>query len=198
MVLRMLSVGLHGRAAQRKEYDCTSIQYSLRCYHSESVQLSGMITLLSQEPLLIRYKVPGGNTTSNDGCAAQFGVSQSVFGEGGQGVTSKDDCQNLPESLRPACEWRFDWLQDASYPRYAYSHLLIAMYLTLHSANFKRVVCPSEITERTGCVRNDDVTLAEQLSGNGTSATNSLAHTTRAPFGLAAFAASLAVWLLSI
>lgn len=72
------------------------------------------------------------------------------------------------------------------------------MYLTLHSANFKRVVCPSEITERTGCVRNDDVTLAEQLSGNGTSTTTSLADMTRAPFGLATFAAGLAAWLLSI
>ncbi|KAJ4987211.1 beta-endoglucanase [Stagonosporopsis vannaccii] len=123
--------------------------------------------------------VPGGNTTSADGCATQFGVSQAVFGEAGQGVSSKDDCQNLPRSLQPACEWRFDWLQDASFP----------------SADFKRVVCPSEITERTGCVRNDDKTLAEQLSGNWTSVSTSPAHMTRASFGVAACAAGLAVWL---
>jgi hypothetical protein len=67
---------------------------------------------------LISLQVPGGNTTSADGCATQYGVSQSVFGQDRQGVATKDDCKNLPESLQAACQWRFDWLQDASYPRY--------------------------------------------------------------------------------
>ncbi|KAF2629551.1 glycoside hydrolase family 45 protein [Macroventuria anomochaeta] len=123
--------------------------------------------------------IPGGNTTSVDGCATQYGISQSVFGQDRQGVATKDDCQNLPESLRSACQWRFDWLEDASYP----------------SANFKRVVCPSEITAKTGCVRNDDSTFAEQTSGNATQAKPSLAHMTRATLGVAVSAAGLAALL---
>ena len=35
------------------------------------------------------------------------------------GVGSKDDCAKLPQALRAGCEWRFDWLKDASFPRYA-------------------------------------------------------------------------------
>ncbi|CAI9626872.1 endoglucanase 1 precursor [Alternaria burnsii] len=92
--------------------------------------------------------VPGGNTTSTNACAQQYGVSQSVFGENMAGVKSIDDCQNLPKNLRAGCEWRFDWFKDASYP----------------SANFKRVVCPSEITAKTNCIRNDDKVLAGEAS----------------------------------
>ncbi|KAF2268136.1 hypothetical protein CC78DRAFT_589114 [Lojkania enalia] len=84
--------------------------------------------------------IPGGNTTSYDACASQFGVEQSVFGQTNQGVASREDCDNLPESLQAGCQWRFDWFMDASYP----------------SATFERVVCPSELTEITGCTRKDD------------------------------------------
>ncbi|KAF2190767.1 glycoside hydrolase family 45 protein [Zopfia rhizophila CBS 207.26] len=96
--------------------------------------------------------VPGGNTTSHDACANQFGVSQTVFGEENSGVESKDDCDNLPESMRPGCLWRFDWFQNALYP----------------SATFKRVVCPAELTEKTGCTRDDDKALANNSQSSAT------------------------------
>ncbi|KAF2873046.1 endoglucanase 1 precursor [Massariosphaeria phaeospora] len=89
--------------------------------------------------------VPGGNTTSYDACAKQYGVDQTVFGENHRGVGSKEDCDGLPQQLQPGCRWRYDWFQDASYP----------------SANFKRVVCPAELTDRTLCKRNDEKALAE-------------------------------------
>ncbi|CBX93072.1 hypothetical protein LEMA_P039730.1 [Plenodomus lingam JN3] len=92
--------------------------------------------------------VPGGNTTSTDACAQQYGVDQSVFGENMAGVSSIDGCQNLPETLRAGCQWRFDWLQDASFP----------------SANFKRVLCPTEITNITQCVRDDEKVLSGEVS----------------------------------
>ncbi|CAO2651211.1 Nn.00g095080.m01.CDS01 [Neocucurbitaria sp. VM-36] len=117
--------------------------------------------------------IPGGNTTSTNACAQQYGLSQSVFGQNMEGVTSKDDCQNLPEPLRDGCQWRFDWFKDASYP----------------SAKFKRVVCPSEIVAKTGCLRNDD----KQLAGE-TSFAPSL---TPISSGMVAFAAAL-LGLLSI
>lgn len=88
--------------------------------------------------------IPGGNTTSFDGCATQYGVDQSVFGSNNEGISNSDDCSKLPEALKAGCEWRFDWFKDASYP----------------SANFKRVTCPSELTDRTQCVRDDDKDVA--------------------------------------
>lgn len=69
---------------------------------------------------LIIAKIPGGNTTSADGCARQYGVAQSVFGQDHAGIATRGDCQKLPQAMISACEWRFDWLQDASYPRYAF------------------------------------------------------------------------------
>ncbi|KAF9698531.1 hypothetical protein EKO04_003867 [Ascochyta lentis] len=124
--------------------------------------------------------VPGGNTTSVDGCTTQYGVSQSVFGRDGLGVTTVEDCQNLPSPLQPACRWRFDWLQDAMFP----------------TANFKRVVCPAELTAKTGCVRSDDKTLAEQISGNGTSTTakSSASRTSLPGLGTVVFVAGLLGW----
>jgi hypothetical protein len=92
--------------------------------------------------------IPGGNTTSEDACAKQFSVSQSVFGDTNRGVQSKDDCARLPASLRDGCEWRFDWFQDALYP----------------NATFTRVVCPSDLTEMTGCTRSDDKVFANNAS----------------------------------
>ncbi|USP80671.1 glycoside hydrolase family 45 protein [Curvularia clavata] len=107
--------------------------------------------------------VPGGNTTSADGCAKQYGVDQSVFGQNEQGVSSSSDCENLPESLKAGCRWRFDWLQDASFP----------------SAKFKRVVCPAEITAKSNCVRNDDKKLLAGESSEAQSLTPRL-HSTMA------------------
>ncbi|KAF1996185.1 glycoside hydrolase family 45 protein [Amniculicola lignicola CBS 123094] len=83
--------------------------------------------------------VPGGNTTS-DTCAKQFGVEQTVFGEMGSGVTSLENCDSLPDALKPGCEWRFNWFNDTLYP----------------TANFKRVTCPTELTSKTGCIRKDE------------------------------------------
>jgi hypothetical protein len=102
--------------------------------------------------------MPGGNTTTHDACAQQFGVEQSVFGTDNSGVSSISDCDNLPESLQAGCRWRFDWFKDALYP----------------STNFKRVTCPTELTQITGCARNDDKKVSSQptTGGNKGSAAN--------------------------
>jgi hypothetical protein len=41
------------------------------------------------------------------------------------------------------------------------------MKLMSHSANFKRVVCPAELTSRSGCSRNDDKILAGGAVSSG-------------------------------
>ncbi|KAF2447203.1 glycoside hydrolase family 45 protein [Karstenula rhodostoma CBS 690.94] len=96
--------------------------------------------------------VPGGNTTSHDACARQYGVDQNVFGTENTGIQSKDDCKKLPEALQDGCKWRFDWYEDEAFP----------------TANFKRVPCPTELTSRTQCTRTDEKQL---ISGDTSSAT---------------------------
>ncbi|KAF1951079.1 barwin-like endoglucanase [Byssothecium circinans] len=85
--------------------------------------------------------VPGGNTTSHDACSRQYGVDQSVFGNNNTGVNRKEDCDRLPSNLKSACQWRFDWFKDASFP----------------TAKFKRVACPTDLTNKTQCIRDDDL-----------------------------------------
>ncbi|KAF2033160.1 endoglucanase [Setomelanomma holmii] len=92
--------------------------------------------------------IPGGNVSDITACASQYGVDQSVFGSPNTGVSSREQCQNLPEALRPGCQFRFDWMKGQ----------------TFQSANFRRVVCPKELTDKTQCVRKDDAKLV-----NGTS-----------------------------
>ncbi|KAF2464872.1 uncharacterized protein BDR25DRAFT_241221 [Lindgomyces ingoldianus] len=103
--------------------------------------------------------IPGGNTTSHDACANQFGVSQNVFGETNSGVKSIDDCENLPKAMQPGCRWRFDWFKDAQYP----------------SATFARVICPAVLSDKTECKRDDDnekATVAANAQIHSSSATN--------------------------
>ena len=109
-------------------------------------------------------QIPGGNTTSTNACAQQYGVDQSVFGDNMAGVGSRGDCENLPENLRAGCQWRFDWFRDASFPRYLIPPRHIGNCLIQYSAEFKRVVCPAEVTAKTDCVRNDDKVLSGEIS----------------------------------
>jgi hypothetical protein len=130
-------------------------------------------------------QIPGGNNTSSqNACAQQFSVSQSVFGQNNAGVSKREDCQNLPDILKPGCLWRFDWFKDASFPRYAILSLHSNMVLIVYSANFQRVVCPANITAVSQCSRNDDKILA----GNVTASAASISGTSSTA---AAFAAIL-------
>ncbi|KAF2452374.1 RlpA-like double-psi beta-barrel-protein domain-containing protein-containing protein [Lineolata rhizophorae] len=84
--------------------------------------------------------VPGGNTSFAGACSDQYGVPESTFGVENQGVRTRDDCQNLPEPMIGGCMWRFDWYENAENPR----------------VDFKRVSCPSELINITGCIRRDE------------------------------------------
>jgi hypothetical protein len=56
------------------------------------------------------------------------------------GVSHIDECNRLPAQLQAGCRWRFNWFRGADNP-------LIS---------FKRVRCPSTLTDRSGCIRKDD------------------------------------------
>ncbi|KAF2804041.1 barwin-like endoglucanase [Mytilinidion resinicola] len=47
--------------------------------------------------------MPGGNTSTNDACATEFNVPQSVFGTPGVGVNTRSDCDNLPNAMKASC-----------------------------------------------------------------------------------------------
>ncbi|OBT64650.1 hypothetical protein VE03_05837 [Pseudogymnoascus sp. 23342-1-I1] len=95
--------------------------------------------------------IPGGNTSYSGACAIQYGVANSVFGETNVGLSTASQCDKLPKALQAPCHWRFDWFEDAQRP----------------TANFTRVVCPVELTNRTGTTRDDDTTFATQSSAQG-------------------------------
>lgn len=81
--------------------------------------------------------MPGGGVGLFDGCTRQFGgLPGAQYG----GISSRSQCDSFPAALKPGCQWRFDWFQNADNPNFT----------------FKQVQCPSELTSRTGCKRNDD------------------------------------------
>lgn len=83
-------------------------------------------------------QMPGGGLGVFDGCSPQFG--STLPGERYGGVTSRSQCDQMPELLKDGCHWRFDWFENADNPDFT----------------FEQVQCPKAITDVTGCKRNDD------------------------------------------
>lgn len=84
--------------------------------------------------------IPGGGLGIFDGCSAQFG--QLLPGARYGGVSSRSECDLMPELLKDGCQWRFDWFKNADNP----------------DIEFEQVQCPKEIVAVSGCVRDDDST----------------------------------------
>jgi hypothetical protein len=81
--------------------------------------------------------IPGGGVGLFNGCVPQYG---SFPGAQYGGVSSRSECDQMPQALKAGCQWRFDWFQNADNPNH----------------NFERVQCPSQLTSISGCKRNDD------------------------------------------
>ncbi|KAK6542414.1 hypothetical protein TWF694_006369 [Orbilia ellipsospora] len=102
--------------------------------------------------------VPGQADWANK-CAERFGGTfDSFFGiNSTTGIPDASDCQIVPESVRPACEWRYSWYQNVSLP----------------NATFSRVQCPRELTVNSGCVRTDDASFVSSSTAGNNAAGNS-------------------------
>lgn len=87
-------------------------------------------------------QIPGGGTGIFDGCTAEFGSS---WGAQYGGVSNRSQCSTLPAKLQAGCEWRFDWFRNSDNPTHT----------------FTQVACPAELTDVTGCVRDDDASFPE-------------------------------------
>jgi len=81
-------------------------------------------------------QIPGGGVGIFNGCSTQFNTDTDGWGERYGGVGKRSDCDLLPEDIRTACYWRFDWFLGSDNP---------AMV-------FDEVECPIELTENTGCI----------------------------------------------
>ncbi|CAF0989411.1 unnamed protein product [Didymodactylos carnosus] len=84
-------------------------------------------------------QIPGGGVGLFNGCRPQWNSPANGWGQVYGGVSSRQECDALPEPIRAGCEFRFDWFKQADNPTMTYS----------------RVKCPAELTGITGCSRND-------------------------------------------
>jgi len=84
--------------------------------------------------------IPGGGVGLFNGCTGQWGAPQDGWGAKYGGVSSKDQCNQLPGELQSGCNWRFDWFKNADNP----------------AMSFRRVKCPAELTQKSNCHRNDE------------------------------------------
>jgi hypothetical protein len=84
--------------------------------------------------MFFNIKIPGGGVGLFNGCKSQFG---NDWGETYGGVSSREQCEQLPNALKAGCRWRFDWFKGANNP----------------NVSFKPIECPSALTQRTGCRR---------------------------------------------
>lgn len=95
-------------------------------------------------------QIPGaGQGLFTDGCTAQFpGHTSGDFDCDNNygGCHSKAGCARLPEALRSGCEWRYDW----------YRWLVQGGQTNNPYVDFRRVQCPSHLTNITGSIPDDD------------------------------------------
>ncbi|ORX66085.1 hypothetical protein BCR32DRAFT_226002 [Anaeromyces robustus] len=81
-------------------------------------------------------QIPGGGVGIFNGCSTQFNTDTDGWGERYGGIGKRSDCEMLPEEIRQACYWRFDWFLGSDNPEMV----------------FDEVECPIELTQNTGCI----------------------------------------------
>jgi hypothetical protein len=95
-------------------------------------------------------QIPGaGQGAFTNGCPAQFpGTVSGDFDcdNNWGGCNDKSGCARLPEELRAGCEWRYDW----------YHWFESGGQTNNPYVDFRRVQCPSELTDISGSVPLDD------------------------------------------
>jgi len=110
----------------------TNIGYDVSGEHSFDIQIPG-----------------AGQGIFTSGCVAQFPGTQvgdhdcdNNYG----GCSDKSGCARLPEELQAGCEWRHDW----------YHWLKVSGQTNNPHVDFRRVQCPSQLTNISGSVVLDD------------------------------------------
>jgi len=113
--------------------------------------------------------IPGGGVGIFNGCTGQYGSWNGGAQYGG--VSSRDQCANLPSIVQTGCDFRFDWFSGADNP----------------TVNWQTVACPTAITNISGCVRND-----QQGNGNSIAVSSPATSSTKAATSTARVTSSTA------
>nr|AZH23718.1 endo-beta-1,4-glucanase [Gastrophysa viridula] len=80
--------------------------------------------------------LPGGGVgIFTQGCHDQWNAPWSGWGDQYGGVSSAEQCGELPESLQPGCRFRFEFLENADNP----------------AVKFQQVKCPAELVAISKC-----------------------------------------------
>ncbi|EJP70787.1 K-family cellulase [Beauveria bassiana ARSEF 2860] len=82
--------------------------------------------------------IPGGGVGLFNGCTSQYGGNFPGARYGG--VSSRAECDKLPQAIIAGCRWRFDWFKNADNPTFS----------------FAQVQCPRGLLAVSGCKRDDD------------------------------------------
>lgn len=109
-------------------------------------------------------QIPGGGTGIFDGCTTEFGSS---WGAQYGGISNRSQCSTLPAKLQPGCDWRFDWFLNSDNPTHT----------------FEQISCPAELTNVTGCVRDDDASFPKYVMPSAATWTAPTPTATAAAYG---------------
>ncbi|XP_050301602.1 endoglucanase-like [Anthonomus grandis grandis] len=87
-------------------------------------------------------EIPGGGVGIYPlGCYRQWGADpEQGWGEAYGGISTQDQCSELPSALQPGCNWRWDFMEGVSNP----------------SVSFYQVECPKELIDIAQCERDDE------------------------------------------
>ncbi|CAG9764434.1 unnamed protein product [Ceutorhynchus assimilis] len=87
-------------------------------------------------------QIPGGGVgIFTLGCMGQWGTPEDGWGERYGGITSEEECSELPPVLQEGCRFRWTFLEGVSNP----------------NATFYQVRCPSDLVAITGCSNTSDL-----------------------------------------
>jgi hypothetical protein len=84
--------------------------------------------------------MPGGGFGIFNGCTAEWGTPSTGWGAQYGGISSRSQCDAVPDKLKAGCYWRFDWFQNADNP----------------TVSWTQVTCPAALTAKTGCIRSGE------------------------------------------
>jgi hypothetical protein len=80
-------------------------------------------------------QIPGGGVGIFNGCTSQWNAPANGWGQKLGGISSRQECNSLPNPIRKGCFFRFDWFKGANNSKMTYS----------------KVSCPSKLVSITGC-----------------------------------------------
>ncbi|XP_023029507.2 endoglucanase isoform X1 [Leptinotarsa decemlineata] len=79
--------------------------------------------------------IPGGGVGIGNGCTEQWNAPPDGWGARYGGISTEEECDELPIQLQPGCHFRFQFMEGVPNP----------------DVTFIQVECPRELVDTTGC-----------------------------------------------